>query len=541
MKKSCRTYGMPYTYGTLAIAVGLALFALAGIVMIVHADELSPPYVIALRPWTSALEQVKPFAVAVDEERGYAYIAAVNKGVAILTGTALLDTKEGIGGTIAVAVDPRSGYAYVAGKGPEGNIFFLRGTTLLTKPLSLGSNVEEIVPFTETGYVYVTLPEANSVSILSGTAHITDVKVGIRPISIAPFNGRVYVANSGDDTVSVIDGHTEIDTVSVGQTPKYIAANPANGYIYVSNSGDNSVSVIDSQSLTVIETIPDIQEPAQIAVNATTGRVYVLSADTTVQPPEGWVKVLEGTTLEKTVALALDPRDIAVNPRTNYVYVNIGSGNDSRVAVMSDTLVVETFQMDQSALDIAINKRQDLAYVPIYGGYVAIFGRTIVYGTDPLDADSSATLTCTNTIDQVNLPIVIDIPQGAIQAAETRVLCIPLNNVDAGSDYLWARQGFRLVVSVAGVNQPDYVFETPLGVDIAYLPDEKLPSHIVEEEIVLRSRTQMGGIWTWSEDGIQGATQLSQTNQFLGTLTSPEEYALVWPIPRVYLPLIARE
>jgi YVTN family beta-propeller protein len=521
--------------------VGLALFALAGVVMIVHADELSPPYVIALRPWTSALEQVKPFAVAVDEERGYAYIAATNKGVAILTGTALLDTKEDIGSTVAVAVDPSSGYAYVAGKGPEGNIFFLRGTTRLTEQLSLGSNVEEIVPFTETGYVYVALPEANSVSILSGTAHITDVEVGIRPVAIAPFDGRVYVANKGDDTVSVIDGHTEVDVVSVGQTPTYVGANPVNGYIYVSNSGDNSVSVIDSHSLAVIETIPDIQEPGQIAINATTGRVYVLSADTTVKPRVGWVKVLEGTTLAKTVALALDPRDIAVNPRTNYVYVNVGAGEDSRVTVMSDTLVVETFQIDQSAFDIAINKRKDLAYVPIHGGYVAIFGRTRVYGTDPLDADSSYTLPCTNTVDNVDLPIVIDIPQGAIKAAETRVLCIPLNNVDAGAEYLWARQGFRLVVSVAGVNQPDYVFNTPLEVEIAYLPDDKLPSQVIEGEIMLRSRTQMGGIWTWSEDGINATTQLSQTNQFLGTLTSPEEYALVWPIPRVYLPLITRE
>jgi YVTN family beta-propeller protein len=522
------------------MAVGIALLALVGFEMIIHAaEQLSPPYVIALRPWTSSPEQVKPFAVAVDENQGYAYIAA-NKGVAILTGTALLDTKEGVGSTIAVASDPRSGYAYVAGKGPEGNIFFLKGTTLLTKQVSLGSNVREIVPFAQTGYVYVALPEADTVSILSGTAFITDVAVGARPLSIAPnpFDGRVYVANSGDNTVSVIETHTEIIKIPVGITPTEVTANPVNGYVYVSNIGDDTVSVI--RSFTDVASIPDIQSPGQIAVNAATGRVYVLSADTVNQ--EGWVKVLDGVTVAKTIPLPLDPRDIDVNPKTNYVYVNIGSGNDSRVTVMSDTLVVETFQMRQTALDIAINKQEDLAYVPIYGGHVAIFGRTQVYGTDPLGPGSlTATLRCTNTLEEDLLPIVIQIPEGAIQDANTRVLCIPLAPVETGADYMWAQQGFRLVVSVDGVNQPSYAFNKPLDVDIAYLADERMPQEIVEEEIELRSRTWLGGGWGWYTAGIQDVTQLRQTNQFLATLTSPGEYALVWRIPHVYLPIIARD
>ncbi len=537
MKKSYRMYG------PLAMAVVIALLALVGLEIVIHAAELSPPYVIALRPWTSSPEQVKPFAVAVAEELGYAYIAA-NKGVAILTGTALLDTKEGVGSTIAVATDPRSGYAYVAGKGPEGNIFLLKGTTLLTKQVSLGSNIREIVPFTETGYVYIALPEVDTVAILSGTEHITDVVVGMRPLSIAPnlFDGRVYVANSGDNTVSVIEGRTEITKIPVGITPTQVTANPLNGYVYVSNIGNDTVSVI--KSLTNVETISaTIRSPGEIAVNAATGRVYVLSADTVNQ--EGWVKVLEDTTVVKTVPLPLDPRDIDVNPRTNYVYVNIGSGNDSRVTVMSDTLVVETFQMRQSALDIAINKREDLAYVPIYGGHVAIFGRTQVYGTDPLNPGSlTATLRCTNTLEleQVHLlPIMIQVPKGAIQDNNTRVLCIPLNPVEAGAEYRWARQGFRLVVSVDGVNQPDYVFNKPLDVDITYLPDDKLPQDIVEAEIELRSRTWLGGAWSWDTQGVSDVTQLRQTNQFFATLASPGEYALVWWLPHVYLPLVARE
>jgi hypothetical protein len=252
---------------------------------------------------------------------------------------------------------------------------------------------------------------------------------------------------------------------------------------------------------------------------------------------------LEDTTVAKTVSLPLDPREIDVNPRTHYVYVNIGSGNDSRVTVMSDTLVVETFQMNQTALDIAVNRQQDLAYVPIYGGHVAIFGRTVVYGTDPLDPGSSAvTLQCTNTLDLVNLlPIVIQIPAGAIQGDNTRVLCIPLAPVDTGSDHMWARQGFRLVVSVDGVNQPDYGFNRPLDAAISYLADDKLPSEIVEEEIVLRSRTWLGGAWGWYTTGISDVTHLRATNQFQASLTSSGEYVLVWPLPRVYLPLIAQE
>ncbi|MFP4396432.1 MAG: YncE family protein, partial [Anaerolineales bacterium] len=392
-------------------------------------------------------------------------------------------------------------------------------------------------------------------AILSGTEKIGgeggNLSVGENPSAIAvnPVTDYVYVANRDSNSVSILDGKTQTKLggdVPVGANPVAIAVNPTTGYVYVANTGSitgtdrisGSVSIL--QGTEVISTVPHIEQARGVAVNQRTGLVYILSGLSDPQNPQGWVEVLSGTQHLETIPLTNEPLAIDIDPNSDYVYVTIGRGDAGAVTILRGTTPLETFPMGQTAFDVAVDTKTDLAYVPIHKGNVAVFGRTVVYNTDPLDPDSDAVdLPCLNTQQGQNLPITITIPAGAIHTTQTRVLCSPLVTVDARPDYLWARQGFRLSVAKVDGSNPAYTFTTPLTVTMAYL--DLLPGIIEEDELEVRRRVWLGDHWDWPADYVTATDHLSATNQYGMIVKRNGEYALVWFAPHVYLPVIARQ
>src|SRR5205823_1921193 len=71
-------------------------------------------------------------------------------------------------------------------------------------------------------------------------------------------NGYVYVTNPFSDIVSVINGTTVVATVPVQYNPSGVAYDSGNGYIYVAND-TTYVSVINGT--TVVPTVPVGGEP----------------------------------------------------------------------------------------------------------------------------------------------------------------------------------------------------------------------------------------------------------------------------------------
>ncbi len=524
----------------LSLAILMALVALGAFTWMLSAEEsISPPYVIVLRPWSDNAR-----AVGVDPVRGYAYVVA-EKGIAVfyeLSRTATIDVNN----PQQVAVDPVRGYAYVTRD--DEKITVLSETVALTNPVDVGASSDAIAVMKTTGYAYAALPGFDDhagndqVAVIQGQTLLAKVEVGDKPRAVAANSntGYVYVVNAGSHNVSILSETTKIKDVTVGLTPTAVALNPVNGYVYVSNSND-TVSVL--RGLDFITELP-IQEPGEIAINTQTGRAYVISNDTSdTSDPKGWVEVVQVTsTTGIRIPMAAEGHAIDVNSESRYVYVSIGADTEGAVTIMSDTLVIESFPMGQTALDVTHNPASDLAYVPIYDGRVAIFGRTRVYYTDLLSPTSTTIteLPCMNTQEGQNLPITITIPAGAIPTPNTRVLCIPLREVEGG-EYAWAKQAFRLAVSIepTGTNPPDYAFNYPLTVTTGYL--NMLPGNIKEEELEVLRRVWDGvqDEWQWQHHGIDLVARAPVENLITVNLDYTGEYALVWGA-RVYLPVVMK-
>jgi YVTN family beta-propeller protein len=177
---------------------------------------------------------------------------------------------------------------------------------------------------------------------------LSAVTAGTDPIGIAvdEATSAVYVANASG-TVAVVDGRrcdarnasgcqAALATVRVGSNPQFLAVDPKTNTVYVANSGSNSVSVIDGRSRRVRATIPVGPIPFTVAVNDRTHSVYVsdLGAHT--------VSVIDGLSCNAsdvsgcrrrpvTVNVGETPGGIAVNRRTNTVYVTGETTNDVSV------------------------------------------------------------------------------------------------------------------------------------------------------------------------------------------------------------------
>jgi YVTN family beta-propeller protein len=113
--------------------------------------------------------------------------------------------------------------------------------------------------------IYVANYYSNTVTAIDPvTKNVEDtITVGFHPVFISPFNGTIYVANSGN-TVSVIDPVTKnvTDTIAVGDGPAFIFR--AFDELYVANHDSNTVSVIDPVTNNVTDTITVGDGPAFI-------------------------------------------------------------------------------------------------------------------------------------------------------------------------------------------------------------------------------------------------------------------------------------
>lgn len=151
--------------------------------------------------------------------------------------------------------------------------------------------------------------------------------------------------------------------IPVGPRPQAVAVNSTTGRVYVANSGADTVSVIDGHARRLVGTIAVGFAPGGVAVNPTTNRIYVLNRN------DGTVLVIDGESdrLLTTVAVGGRPSAVAVNPVTDRVYVVNNDQGTLRVIDGATHEVIATVTVGRAPVGVAVNTVNARVYVANYG------------------------------------------------------------------------------------------------------------------------------------------------------------------------------
>ena len=312
-----------------------------------------------------------------------------------------------------------------------------------------GAGAVAVDPTTDT--IYATSQDENNVSILNGatcnravtwgcTVFAPTTTVGNAPQGVAadPATNTVYVTNGNDDTVSVInaavcDAFDRADcnrawpTFKVGNYAQDLRVDQATDTIYVVNAPDNTVSVVNGATCNATNSSGCGQTPALVhvgsvpyalAIDELTNTIYV------VNTAENTVSVIDGATCDgsntggcsqapPTIAVGNEPDGVAVNPRSDTIYVT--NAGDNTVSVIDGATcnadhmggcgqTPQTVAVGSTPYPIDVDERTDTVYV----GNIGDSTLSLING-----ATCNATVTCSQhapavPVEQLPAGIAVD-------------------------------------------------------------------------------------------------------------------------------------
>jgi YVTN family beta-propeller protein len=288
------------------------------------------------------------------------------------------------------------------------------GCRQVAPALAIGFNGGAVAVDPSTNTVYATSQNENDVSVLDGSncdatntsgctqfSPTTTVGTGPQGVAANPATHTIYVTNRTDDTVSVIDAATcnALDragcdrawpTVRVGNYAQDIRVDERTDTIYVVNANDNTVSVINGATCNATisrgctQTPPTIgvgPGPSALAIDQRTDTIYVANSGST--SPGDTISVINGATCNgtntagckqtpPTIAVGNDPDGVAVDQRTDTIYV--ANGNDNTVSVINGAScngtnvagcrqTPPTITVGAGPYPVAVDQRTDTVYV----------------------------------------------------------------------------------------------------------------------------------------------------------------------------------
>lgn len=173
------------------------------------------------------------------------------------------------------------------------------------------------------------------------------LSVGNGPHGVAydPTSDRVYVANREDDTVTIVDSTDGaiITTISSeGDEPFAVAVAPDGGSFYVVNRGNDEISRFDAETFVQMAEAPAPDEGFDIAVNPSTGLVYV-TGDSAADLREYQADL---NMYDDIGGISAGMRGVAVSPDGSTVVVASASGDFSSIDAASHVVTVHTLGAD---------------------------------------------------------------------------------------------------------------------------------------------------------------------------------------------------
>lgn len=157
-------------------------------------------------------------------------------------------------------------------------------------------------------------------------------------------------------------------TIPVGHQPAFVAVNPQTGRVYVANDSDNTVSVVTTADNMVTATVPVGGVPFSIAVNAVTNNAYVTTGTGGSGGHPGDLVVIDGANaVSASRALQQDGDGPhfgdAVNTLTNTVYVtHFYGGTISEISAPTLTTTA-VFAAGPIVTGVAVNELTNTLYV----------------------------------------------------------------------------------------------------------------------------------------------------------------------------------
>jgi uncharacterized repeat protein (TIGR01451 family) len=191
-------------------------------------------------------------------------------------------------------------------------------------------------------------------------AHSISVDVGPRGIAIDPLAQRAYVTTESGLAIIDLKESSLVTTLPLGADPQGVAVNPSTGRVYVALAGAGSLSVVDGLEGQVLAVITGLKRPRGVAVNPTTNRVYVTDtgADRLV--------VMDGTSNKVLTSLPVGsyPDAVAVDPEANRIYIaNAGDGSLWILDGMSHELISSVKVGEGPLLGMAVNCNTGRVYI----------------------------------------------------------------------------------------------------------------------------------------------------------------------------------
>lgn len=278
----------------------------------------------------------------------------------------------GNGGT-GIAANPRTNKIYVA-VDQTGQVVVIDGKTQqITARIDIGRDTHSVAVNVLTNRIYaiscsfsaaacyIAVIDGRKDTLITNIPIASGSSIGLQGLAVNPVTNRIYASDADNGQYIVIDGQTNtvIAQVSVFTQPAGVAVNPKTDRLYVVGGGfPGEILVFDASTNAQIATIPEDFGTENVAVNFRLDRAYVTDQDTVI--------VVDGAANQEMARVPAGPfaNGVDVNLLNNKVYVTNSNGGSVTIIDGNTNQVLQTLPIPAAFPNtVAVDLANGLTYV----------------------------------------------------------------------------------------------------------------------------------------------------------------------------------